>query len=165
VELLQSWPMVVKVPLDFKSNSLSGVDGRGRSLAVQSLQGCRPLQPGNQQLLQAALHCHAGSGINVINIIVDCPFRVILIFSGKARAGNTKRGSIIVPLTSCFTGLGWSVLQIITKIVSCHTADSKPVKQEVNGTVILPPLVFPGQGLAIRVDYVKTLARKYLTTQ
>jgi hypothetical protein len=31
-----------------------------------------------------------------------------------------------------------------TKIVSCHTANSKPVKQEVNGTVILPPLVFPG---------------------
>jgi hypothetical protein len=31
-----------------------------------------------------------------------------------------------------------------TKIVSSHTADSKPVKQEVNGTVILPPLVFPG---------------------
>jgi hypothetical protein len=29
-------------------------------------------------------------------------------------------------------------------MVSCHTADSKPVKQEVNGTVILPPLVFPG---------------------
>ncbi len=33
-------------------------------------------------------------------------------------------------------------MQIKTKIVSCHTADSKPVKQEVNGTVILPPLVF-----------------------
>jgi hypothetical protein len=31
-----------------------------------------------------------------------------------------------------------------TKVVSCHTAHSKPVKQEVNGTVILPPLVFPG---------------------
>ncbi len=30
------------------------------------------------------------------------------------------------------------------KIVSCHTADSKLVKQKVNGTVILPPLVFPG---------------------
>jgi hypothetical protein len=30
------------------------------------------------------------------------------------------------------------------KNVSRHTADSKPVKQEVNGTVILPPLVFPG---------------------
>jgi len=28
-------------------------------------------------------------------------------------------------------------------IYGCHTADSKPVKQEVNGTVILPPLVFP----------------------
>jgi len=34
-------------------------------------------------------------------------------------------------------------LQIKTKIVSCHTDDSKPVKQEVNGTVIFPPLVFP----------------------
>jgi hypothetical protein len=34
-------------------------------------------------------------------------------------------------------------LQIKTKIVSCHTADSKPVKQEVNGTVILTPSVFP----------------------
>ncbi len=37
-------------------------------------------------------------------------------------------------------------MQIKTKIVSCHTADSKPVKQEVNGTVILPHLVFPVQG-------------------
>jgi len=55
--------------------------------------------------------------------------------------GNTKGGSITVPLTSCLTGLDWSVLQIKTKIVSCHTADSKPVKQEVNGTMILPPLV------------------------
>jgi hypothetical protein len=59
-------------------------------------------------------------------------------------SGNTKGGSITVPLTSCLTGLNWSVLQIKTKFVSSHTADSKPVKQEVNGTVILPPLVFPG---------------------
>ncbi len=35
-------------------------------------------------------------------------------------------------------------MKIKTKIVSCHTADSKPVKQEDNSTVILPPLVFPG---------------------
>ncbi len=35
-------------------------------------------------------------------------------------------------------------MQIKTKNGSCHTADSKPVKQEVNSTVILPPLVFPG---------------------
>jgi hypothetical protein len=51
--------------------------------------------------------------------------------------------SIIVPLTSCLTGLDKSVLQIKTNIVSCHTADSKRVKQEINGTVILPLLVFP----------------------
>jgi hypothetical protein len=34
-------------------------------------------------------------------------------------------------------------LQIKRKIVSCHTADSKPVKQEVNGTIILPPFSIP----------------------
>jgi hypothetical protein len=60
------------------------------------------------------------------------------------KQGILNGGSIAVPLTSCLTGLDLSVLQIRTKIVSCHTADSKPVKQEVNGTVILPPLVFPG---------------------
>ncbi len=57
--------------------------------------------------------------------------------------GNTKGGSITVPLTSCLTDLNKSVLQIKTKIVSSHTADSEPVKHEVNSTVILPPLVFP----------------------
>jgi hypothetical protein len=34
-----------------------------------------------------------------------------------------------------------------TKIVCCRTAYSKPVKQEVNGTVMLPPLVFPTCGI------------------
>jgi hypothetical protein len=62
----------------------------------------------------------------------------------RDRAGNTKGGSITVPLTCCLTDI--FVLQIKTKTVSCHKADSKPVKQEVNSTVIInPPLVFPGQ--------------------
>ena len=58
---------------------------------------------------------------------------------------NTKGESITVLLTYCLSGLDWSVLQIKTKIVSCqmHTADSKPVKQEVNCTVILPPFSIP----------------------
>jgi len=66
-------------------------------------------------------------------------------YAGKACHGlwNTKGGSIIVPLTSCLTGLDQSVLHIKTKNVSCHATNSKPVKQEVNSTVILPPLVFP----------------------
>jgi hypothetical protein len=42
------------------------------------------------------------------------------------------------------TGLDWFVLQIKTKIVGCHTADSKSVKQGVNITVNFPLLVFPG---------------------
>ena len=62
---------------------------------------------------------------------------------GSFLSGNTKGGRITVPLTFCFTGMDSSVLQIKTRIVSCHTAESKPVKQEVNGTVILPLLVFP----------------------
>ncbi len=65
----------------------------------------------------------------------------------------TKGGSITVPLTSCLTGLDWSVLQVKIKIVSCHTADPKPFKWEVNGTVILPPLVFPGN--AMSVSYIR----------
>jgi hypothetical protein len=43
------------------------------------------------------------------------------------------------------TGWDYSVFQIKTKIVSCQTADSKPVKQEVNGKVIL--LVFSASAL------------------
>jgi hypothetical protein len=40
------------------------------------------------------------------------------------------------------------------KIVSCHTADSEPVKQEVNSTVKLPPLEFPAFSLyAIHTGY------------
>jgi hypothetical protein len=34
-------------------------------------------------------------------------------------------------------------LQIKTKYVCIRTADSKPVKQEVNCIMILPPSVFP----------------------
>ncbi len=37
----------------------------------------------------------------------------------------------------------YRILQIKTKIVSCDTPDSKTVKQEVDGTRILPPLVSP----------------------
>ena len=40
-------------------------------------------------------------------------------------------------------------MQIKTKIVSSHTVDSKPVKQEVNGTVILPPELFPAKTFSI----------------
>jgi hypothetical protein len=67
-------------------------------------------------------------------------------------SGNTKGGSITVQLTSCLTCLDSSVLQMKTKIVSCHTADFKPVKQEVNGTVILPLLVFPDFMNAIQLS-------------
>ncbi len=47
-------------------------------------------------------------------------------------------------------------MQIKTKIVSCHGADSKQVKQEVNGIVILPPLEFPAETL---VEYLRANPR------
>jgi hypothetical protein len=65
------------------------------------------------------------------------------------------------------TGLDWSVLPI-KKMVSCHTADSKPVKQEVNGIVILHPIVFPAHILGIgyhifNIDYhfTECIMKKY----
>jgi hypothetical protein len=78
--------------------------------------------------------------------IVEASFMTIVIYDHHifiVQAGNTKGRSIIVSLKPCLTGLDLSVLQIKTKIVSCHTANSKPVKQEVRGTVILPPLSIP----------------------
>ncbi len=74
------------------------------------------------------------------------------LFFSKQTAGNTKGGSITVLLTSCLTCLDQPVLQIRTKIVGYNTADSKPVKQEVNCTVILPPLVFPADRLNAKSD-------------
>ena len=58
---------------------------------------------------------------------------------------NTKGGSITVLLTSCLTSLESAVCQLTIFVFICKTDKSKPVKQEVNGTVIIPPLVFPGQ--------------------
>jgi hypothetical protein len=58
--------------------------------------------------------------------------------------GNTKGGSITVPLTSCLTGLESALWQLTIFVFICKTDLSEPVQQEVNGTVILPPLVFPG---------------------
>ncbi len=52
--------------------------------------------------------------------------------------GNTKRGSINVLLTSCLPGLESAVWQLTFFVFICKTDLSIPVKQEVNGTVILP---------------------------
>jgi hypothetical protein len=53
-------------------------------------------------------------------------------------------------------------LQIKTKIASCRTANSKPVKQEVNGTVILTPLVFPGSTPATGTERERERGKKGL---
>jgi hypothetical protein len=92
---------------------------------------------GNKAVFSFANFYLENRGKNASNSSKDCPW---------AMTRNTKGGSITVPLTSCLTGFDRSVLQIRTKIVSSHTTNFKPVKQKVNGTVILPPLVYPGHG-------------------
>ncbi len=62
----------------------------------------------------------------------------IRLVSEKHSNQGILKGEVSLQLTACLAGLITK-----TKIVSCHAADSKPVKQEVNGTVILPSLVFP----------------------
>ncbi len=42
-------------------------------------------------------------------------------------------------------------------VVSCHTADRKVVKQEVNGTVILPPLVFPALTIKLCTHFIDSV--------
>jgi len=63
--------------------------------------------------------------------------------ASNAGAGNIKRGSIIILLTSCLTGLELAVWPVAIFVFICKTDLSKPVKQEVNSAVILPSLVFP----------------------
>jgi hypothetical protein len=57
--------------------------------------------------------------------------------------GTLMGGSITVPLTSCLTGLESAAWQLTIFVFIFKTDSSKQVKQEVNCTVILPPLVFP----------------------
>jgi len=66
-----------------------------------------------------------------------------MVCCGCFKAGNTKGGSITVPLTSCLTALESAVLLLAILAFIFKTDESKPVKQGVNYTVILPPLVFP----------------------
>jgi hypothetical protein len=58
-------------------------------------------------------------------------------------SGNTKGRSITVLFTSCLTGQESAVWLLTIFVFICETDYSKPVKQEVNSTVILSPLVFP----------------------
>ncbi len=55
---------------------------------------------------------------------------------------NTKGGSITIPLTSGLTGLESTVWQLTFFVFIWKADESKLVKHEVNGTVILPRLVW-----------------------
>ncbi len=69
-------------------------------------------------------------------------FKLLKKLLRSFKAGNTKGGSMTVLLTSCLTGLESAVRQLTFFVFICKTDLSKPVKQEVNSTVILPLKVF-----------------------
>ncbi len=70
-------------------------------------------------------------------------YKLWYLFQWRPLSGNTKGGSITVLFTSCLTGLESAVWQLTIFLFICKTDYFKPVKQEVNGTMILPSLVFP----------------------
>ncbi len=52
-------------------------------------------------------------------------------------------------------------MHIKTKIVSYHTVDSKLFIQEINSTVILPPLVFPDLSFFVNIRPGHVLSKFY----
>jgi hypothetical protein len=58
------------------------------------------------------------------------------------------------------TGLESAGKQLKILVFICKTDQSKPVKQEVNGAVILPPLVFPDQGMLLAMQQKTKLELK-----
>ena len=63
----------------------------------------------------------------------------IFAFSLIIEGTTEKVLQLIMPLKSTYNRNFGFIKQ---KIVSCHTADSKPIKHDVNSAVIHPPLVF-----------------------
>ncbi len=115
-------PIAVSTKNDFKFQCLFPLGAKNRNL-----------QPRNPYWKES---------LSTVDLLVLTSLNHLLM----VLAGNTKRGSITVPLTSCLTGLDSAVWQLTILVFICKTDESIPVKQEVNSTVILPPLVFPGIG-------------------
>ncbi len=72
------------------------------------------------------------------------------IYNFKSGQGIILKGKYRCTVDLLFDWFGLFCFAYINKNVCCHTADSKPVQQEVNRTVILPPLVFPGRAVLLR---------------
>ncbi len=67
-------------------------------------------------------------------------------FFSKVQCFQGRRQGILKGKCHCTIDLLFDWFELVCfakKNVNSQTADSKPVKQEVNSTVILPPLVFP----------------------
>jgi hypothetical protein len=86
------------------------------------------------------MECHLRTSITLLESTVMLPEPTIMLLENIysavfiVQSGNTKEGSIIVPLTSFLTSLELVVGQLTIFVFICKTDQSKQVKQEVNGT-------------------------------
>ncbi len=64
--------------------------------------------------------CHYAECRYRLNAILLSGSTCFAVQGFESSAREYYGGSITVPLTSCFAGLDWSVLQIKTKNFSCH---------------------------------------------
>ncbi len=95
--------------------------------------------------INISIACTEGKGVSVAPFLLFSPLPPWpqRWLDSNPRAENTKGGNITVLLTSCLTGLDYSVLQIKTKTVSCHTADSKTSQTGGHWYSDTPPFSIP----------------------
>ncbi len=65
-----------------------------------------------------------------------------------------QRGKYPCTIDLLFDCFGFVCFANKNRIVSRHKADSKPVQLEVNSTVILPPLVYPGLSFGAKLPAI-----------
>jgi hypothetical protein len=76
------------------------------------------------------------------------------LFVSATTSREYLRGKYHRTIELLFDLFGLACFAIKNKNFSCHTADFKPVKQEVNGTVIPLPLVFPSTSNLVLLKWI-----------
>jgi hypothetical protein len=109
---------------------------------------------------------NSGKGVAVISTLTGL---LCNIFVKVPIAREYERGKYHCTIDLLFDFFGLVSFANKNKIVSSHTTDSKPVKQEVNGTVIPPPLVFPAIAIKLffvvqKPEYLPAPTRTFLQT-
>ncbi len=101
-------PLTVPTPCDFEQNALKVASVNDPYylcdvLVQRFLDGVHPLAGIDDH--QLILQLYAGIKILLLSSRLENVFPQLISGANKLESGNTKGGSITVPLTSCLTGL------------------------------------------------------------